>query len=181
MRVRTLIAGAAAGVLALTLTACGSSSSTSTTSTPSASASTAAVLTLQDGWAKSTDSMSADKKTMTGVFGMLKNTGSTPLTITGGSSAAGKMVQMHETVMNSSGTMQMQEAKAGFTIPAGGTFELKPGANHIMVMDLVKDLKVGDTVSIDLKTSAGTITVTAAVRAFPGGNESYNPSPSMSH
>ena len=54
---------------------------------------------------------------------------------------------------------------ARLEIPAGGTVELKPGSYHIMLIDLTKELKAGDTIEITLKfEKAGEITVTAEVR-----------------
>jgi len=35
-------------------------------------------------------------------------------------------------------------------IPANSTFEFKPGANHVMLMNLEKDIKIGDSETITL-------------------------------
>lgn len=174
---RSLLAGAAASLLTLSLTACGTSSDATTPSPAAAPRDAAATLTLTDGWAKSTDSMPAEARTMTGVFGTLTNHGTTPIRVTGGTSPAGTMVELHETVRTPSGTMQMQPAAQGFTIEPHGTRVLNPGADHIMVMGLTSELVVGTTLPITLATDAGDITITASVRAFPGAQESYAPSP----
>jgi copper(I)-binding protein len=51
-------------------------------------------------------------------------------------------------------------------VPAGGSAELKPGGYHLMLIDLVADLKVGDTIELTLTfEKAGKITVKAEVRA----------------
>jgi copper(I)-binding protein len=50
-------------------------------------------------------------------------------------------------------------------IHAGETVELKPGGYHIMLMDLIRDLAVGDKVQLELTfESAGKVTVEAEVR-----------------
>lgn len=165
---------ACAPVAVLALAACGSSSST-----PSSAPGTAA-LTVKDGWCKSTDSMPAGKKEMTGCFGTLVNSTDKDVKITGGATDAAMMVELHETVMNASGQMQMQPVPDGFTIPAGGSFALKPGANHVMLMKLKGDLKTGDKVTVTFDTSAGKGALTWEIRAFPGAEESYVPSPSNS-
>ncbi len=176
--VRTL---APAVLVAATLSACGSSSTTpSNSSSPSASGGSAA-LTIADAWCKSTDSMPEGKKEMTGCFGTLTNTTDAAITISGGMSPTAGMVELHETVMNNSGQMQMQPKSGGFVVPAKGTFELKPGANHVMVMMLKQEIKTGDMVAVTLKTTAGDIPLSFSARAFSGANESYVPSPSMSH
>ena len=74
----------------------------------------------------------------------------------------------------------MQKDLDGFTVPAGGTFVLAPGANHLMVMGLTQELKVGSEVTLTLDTDSGPVEVTASVRAFPGAQESYVPTPSPS-
>ena len=54
----------------------------------------------------------------------------------------------------------------GIDIPAGQTVELKSGSYHIMLMNPMKELKVGDTVNLTLKfEKAGTIIVPANVVA----------------
>jgi len=187
---------------ALALGGCGSSSAPNADSTASAGQSTAAPLTLSDGWVKAVESVGMSSGSMspsaspmgspsasstggmdmsapmTAMFGTLRNTSGSQLTVTGGSCAAAGMVQLHETVKNADGTMQMQQKKGGFVIPAGGSFVLQPGGNHVMLMDLTQPLKNGDTVAVTLETSAGPVSFTVPIRTFTGGNETYQASPS---
>ena len=178
---------------ALALTACGSEASTESGSASSAttpatsSASPATSLTLADAWAKALDPLPAEHP-MTGAFGTLTNPTDQAITVTGGSTPVAKMVELHETVKNASGQMQMQPKPGGFVIPAKGSLELKPGGNHIMVMGVTEPLKNGSTLTLTLTTSAGKVTLDIPVRTFPGAQESYAPgstspsmSPSMSH
>ena len=54
---------------------------------------------------------------MTGAFGILRNAGTQPLHVTGGWSPAAGRVELHETVKNASGSMQMQKAQNGSPSP----------------------------------------------------------------
>lgn len=171
-----------ATVSALALSACGSGSTATNSATSAASSAMASATasadakpTVSDAWAKA-----GTKGGMTGLFATLKNPTSAPLTVVGVSSDAGR-AELHTTVKTPNG-MQMKKTEK-FVIPANDTFELKPGGNHIMLLDLKKDLKAGDNVRVTIKTSTGTTTdITASVRAFAGGNESYGSGmPSMDH
>ena len=64
------------------------------------------------------------------------------------------------------GSDQMQMTPvASIPLPAGKAVVLEPGGYHIMLMDLVKQLKAGDHVALTLRFArAGTRTVTATVR-----------------
>ena len=63
-----------------------------------------------------------------------------------------------------SDNMTMREVDS-IELPAGKMVELKPGGYHIMLIDLVKPLKVGDKIKITLEfEKAGTKTVTAEVK-----------------
>ncbi len=61
---------------------------------------------------------------------------------------AGK-VEIHETYEAGNDMMGMREVGI-IVIPAKSTFELKPGAHHIMLMKLKKDIKKGDAGEITL-------------------------------
>lgn len=176
-----LAAAAVAGLLVLT--GCGSSSDTATASSgtsgtgaspTSATPAPGAVLTLADGWVKAAPSG------MTAMFGSLKNTGSSPVTVVGGSSSIAGMVETHEVVMVD-GEMQMRPKAGGFVIEPGGSHELAPGKDHIMLMNLKGAVKPGDEITVDLKLGNGsTVSVSAIAKDFAAGNESYQPSPAMS-
>jgi hypothetical protein len=50
-------------------------------------------------------------------------------------------------------------------IPADGGVTLEPGGNHIMLMDLQRDLNPGETVTLTLTFASGkTLTVEAEIR-----------------
>jgi hypothetical protein len=175
--------GAAVLTAALALAACGSTSSgadaaVSPSVSPTAASTTSAAamepVTVSDTWVKSADSG------MTAMFGMIKNTGSTDVTVVSATSDAADMLELHEVVMVD-GAMKMQPKKGGFTIPAGGTHELKPGGDHVMFMGLKNPVKAGDPVTVVLSLSDGSkVTVNSVGKDFTGANESYQPTPSGS-
>lgn len=192
-RTRTLGLTAVALVAAAGLAGCSGSSSASTgasTAAAPSSSSAAATLTLADGWVRSKEVLpptatgKAADPTMTGVFGTLTNPTDKDVTVTGGSSPAAGKVEMHETVAGPNGAMVMQPKQGGFVVPAKGTFVLKPGGNHIMLMELSSMPKIGTALDLTLQTSTGEVKLTAIpVRNFAGGDEKYLPatnSPSAS-
>lgn len=163
MNRRFIAATAAAFVVIGTalLSACGSPDSAT-----SARTSAGAGVTLADGWAKS-----AETGGMTGVFGTLTNDGAHDLAIDGVDSDAAGMVELHEVTADG----VMQEITGDVVIPAGGTFELAPGANHIMLMNLSRELLAGEEVEITLTLSDGSrVTVVVLVKDFAGANEEYD-------
>lgn len=120
---------------------------------------------LEGGWAKS-----AEEGSMTGLFGTLRNGGSTDLTVERLESEAARTVELHE--VPEGGTMRRIEEPV--VIPAGGSFELAPGGNHIMLMQLTRELRAGDNVTVTAHfTDGSTATLLALVKDYAGANESY--------
>ena len=181
-RARTIAASLAA-VLALGgLAACGSdstSSGSSDTTTGSAG------ITVTDVWARE----SAMSSGAGAVYFTVTNGGKTDDELTDVSvpSTVAAMAQIHETVevtdttgggmpgstegsmsgstMGGSPMMAMQEVES-VAVPAGATVSFAPGGYHVMLMDLVAPLEVGQTIPLTLTfAKAGTIEVTATVRA----------------
>ncbi|WP_241156252.1 copper chaperone PCu(A)C [Leucobacter chromiireducens] len=125
-----------------------------------------ATFSIEGGWVKAQEGM-------TGVFGTLKNSGDTDLTLVSVESSAAKMVELHETV-TSGATATMREVDGGFVIPAGGSFELAPGGNHIMFMDMPEPILPGDDVSLTLHFDDGSqAEVTVLAKATDGAQENY--------
>ena len=149
-----------------------SSAMSSATSAMEASSSAAMAadsqVELRDGFVKAKP---ADKP-MTAIFGTLANNGDKDITVESFSSSlsgVGKY-EIHETV---DGMMRMKEG--GIVIPAGGTYELKPGGDHLMLMDIADAIEAGDTVDLMLKTSDGEeVTIKdLPVRTIGSGEEDY--------
>ena len=154
---KLMVALAAAGALAL-----GGCSSDSASTTESSAPATDAAVTVTDAWIPQPAS---DTSAM---FGMVSNSGSEAVSITGGSAPDVGMVQVHEFVKEGNKEV-MQEVPGGLEIPAGGSVELKPGSYHIMMMEVSADWQVGDEVPVTLNLSNGeTVEVTAPVKSREG-------------
>lgn len=124
-------------------------------------------VTSSDLWVKEPTS------DMTGMFGMLENTGTSEVVLVGGESDIASMVEVHEVVDG-----QMQKRAGGLSIPPGEIVMLEPGGNHLMMMGLTSPLLVGEQVSLTLTFSDGSSTVvTGVVKTAAGGEESYSEEP----
>jgi copper(I)-binding protein len=137
-----------AAVLIVALAACSSAGSTPGT------------MTATDAWARPSTSMDLAGA----AYVTITNGTGTDDALVGASSPAAQTVEVHETVAGDSGMMGMQPV-GSVPIPAGGALELKPGAYHIMLIDLTQELKAGDTIQLTLTfEKAAPVTVTAEVR-----------------
>ena len=73
--------------------------------------------------------------------------------------------EIHEMRM-AGDVMQMRSLPEGVEVPAGGTLVLKPGALHLMFMNLRAPLVAGETVPVTLEfEKAGKVTLPMAVVA----------------
>jgi periplasmic copper chaperone A len=117
--------------------------------------------TVKDPWVRGTV---ANQKA-TGMFAQLVSASGGKLV--GASSPVAGVVEIHEMAMD--GNVMKMRAVSGLDLPAGKTVELKPGGYHVMLMDLKKELKAGDTVPLTLVVEGAdkkreTIEVKAAVK-----------------
>ena len=93
----------------------------------------------------------------------IKNTGSTPDRLVGGSFADAGKVEIHEMTMDQ-GVMKMRPLSGGLEIKAGETVELKPEGYHLMFLGLKQPLKQGERVDGTLQFEhAGSVQVQYAV------------------
>ena len=82
----------------------------------------------------------------------------------GASSDAANMTEIHLSKMDADGTMTMERQDL-IGIPAGETVALEPGGLHVMLMNLVNDLNVGDKFDLTLEFQrAGDIVVEVEVK-----------------
>ena len=121
--------------------------------------------TVKDAWVRGT----VAQQKATGMFAQITSVSGGRL-VSAASPVAG-IVEIHE--MKMEGDMMKMKAITALELPAGKTVELKPGGYHVMMMDLKKELKAGETVPVTLVIeSAGkpreTIEVKATVRALDG-------------
>ncbi len=157
---------AALVAVSLTLAGCASTPTVDVADAPPALA--ADSLSITDAWAKSAD------EGMSAAFGVLENTGDEDIVVVSAESASSTMLELHETVENDSGEMVMQQKDGGFVIPAGASFTLEPGGNHIMLMDVTTPLVAGAEATFTLTLSDGsTFQFTAPVKDYSGANEEY--------
>jgi copper(I)-binding protein len=107
-----------------------------------AAAAASAQVTVTDPWVRGT----VTGQMATGAFMQLKSPADTALVAA--ASPVAKIVEVHE--MKMEGGMMKMNAVDRLALPAGKTVDLKPGGYHVMLMDLVKPLKDGDTVPLQL-------------------------------
>jgi copper(I)-binding protein len=104
-------------------------------------------------------------RTVTAAFVVIENTGATDLQVVSAACDAAGTVELHEMVR--SGDMMKMAPVKSIVVPAKGKVELKPGGLHMMLFELKKPLKDGDTVNLTLTTDAGaTVHAAAAVKKF---------------
>ena len=124
-------------------------------------AAASAQVTVTDPWVRGT----VTGQKATGAFMQLKSPADT--TLVAAASPVAKIVEIHE--MKMEGGMMKMNAVDRLALPAGKAVDLEPGGYHVMLMDLVKPLKDGDTVPLQLtvEDKAGkkqTVEVKAVVR-----------------
>lgn len=164
--------------LALLLGACGDSEAQSGPAddetpaageeSPAAEAGTSG-LGVEDAWIGT-----AEEGEMTAAYGVLSNDTEDDITIVAASSETSPMMELHETVMDDSGAMLMQEIDGGMVIPAGETRTLEPGGDHLMFMGLDVPVLAGEEVEVTLELADGsTVPMLASARDHAGGEENY--------
>ncbi len=175
---RRLLAGTSLGstasvvvvllLLAVGLTACGEDTAAVDAETTRQATSTEGI-TFEDGWVKAADSG------MSAAFGDLENGTDEDVTLVSVSSPASSSLEMHETVPQENGEMAMQEKQGGFTVAAGSHHHFSPGADHLMLLDLVQPIVAGDEVPFTLTFDDGsTLEISLVAKTFDGGDEDYH-------
>jgi len=88
---------------------------------------------------------------------------------------AGK-VEMHR-MSNAGGMMKMEQVQR-IDVPAQQTVRLKPGGLHLMLFDLKRQLRSGDSITLELRFADGSRpTVKAKVKGPDDGADSQGTSP----
>src|SRR5258706_16014881 len=142
-------------------------------SAASASEYKAGPLEISDPWSRATPKGSS----VAAGYMKIKNNGSTPDRLIGGSSDVASKFEVHEMKMED-GVAKMRPVKGGLEIKPGETVELKPGSFHVMFVDLKKPLSAGDHIKATLVfEKAGTVNVEYDVRAM--GAEPAHDMPGM--
>jgi hypothetical protein len=121
-------------------------------------------LTIDQPWSRATPAGAS----VGGGYLRITNTGQESDRLVGGSFPGASRVEVHEMSMDGD-IMRMKPVQGGLEIKPGATVELKPGAGHLMFMDLKEPLKEGQTVKGTLVfEKAGTVAVEYAVRGIGG-------------
>ena len=81
-------------------------------------------------------------------FVTLRNTGAADRVVGATSPVAGR-VEMHVTIREGE-VMRMRQVRS-LEVPAGGSYELKPGGAHLMLVDLKRPLRKGERIPLTLK------------------------------
>jgi hypothetical protein len=92
---------------------------------------------IKDAWMRP-----SSEKMATALYFTIENTGETADTLFQVDSDLAEKVEIHETY--SEGDMMGMRKTELIVIEGGKSFDLKPGAHHIMLMKLRKDVKDGD-------------------------------------
>lgn len=83
----------------------------------------------------------------------ITNHQSQPVRLTGASSPAAGVVELHE-MITADGMMSMRQVKS-IEIAPGATVELRPGGLHLMLIDLTRTLQPGETIDATLRFDDG--------------------------
>jgi len=122
---------------------------------------------ISDAWSRATP---PGAKIAAGYL-TIRNQGAAADRLIGASSPAAARVEPHVTEKQGE-VMRMREVK-GYDVPAKGSYELKPGGAHLMLVDIKRPLKEGDKVPLVLRfQKAGEVKVDLEVKALgaPAGH-----------
>ena len=103
-------------------------------------------------------------------------TASADATLVGAASALAARAELH--TMSMEGSVMKMRALDKLELPANRVVNLKPGGNHVMLLDLKRALKAGERVPLtltvrDAKGASATLQVDAEVRARAGAEHRH--------
>ncbi|MDX2259756.1 MAG: copper chaperone PCu(A)C [Hyphomicrobiaceae bacterium] len=124
-------------------------------------------IVIEDPWTRATP---AGAKVAAG-FMAIRNTGSEPDRLVGGTLASAARVEVHEMIVVD-GIMKMSELDKGIEIKPGETVTLKPGGLHIMFLDLSAPVEKGPLVGSLTFEKAGSVEIEYDVSPIGGGKPS---------
>jgi periplasmic copper chaperone A len=119
-------------------------------------------ISISDAWVRPAVLME-DGSGSSAAYMVIQNQGSSPDRLIKIETTQAGIAEIHETKMQDD-VMSMSPV-SGIDIPEKGFVELKQGSYHIMLMDLVDELKPGMSIPLTLTfEKAGTLTVDVPVR-----------------
>lgn len=102
-------------------------------------------LSIEDAWARP-----AFKGDNSAAYMVIKNMTEQGDGLIGASSDAANVTEIHLSKMDAEGIMSMEKQDL-IGVPAGETVKLEQGGLHVMLMNLVRDLNVGDKFELTLE------------------------------
>lgn len=104
------------------------------------------IITIEDSYARA-----SGMKAMAGAaFMQIVNNGDEADQLIGAHSDIAKRIELHTHIETEGGVMQMREVEGGFAIPAGETYVLKRGGDHVMFMGLTRPMEHGSLITVTL-------------------------------
>jgi copper(I)-binding protein/putative copper export protein len=88
-----------------------------------------------------------------GVFLALENSTAQGDRLVGATTEVARAVELHRTMMD--GDVASMESQLSYELPAGGRLEFAPGGDHLMLIDLHRDLTTGERFAITLQFASG--------------------------
>ena len=88
------------------------------------------------------------------VYMTLANTGREPDALIGAKTDVATRTELHKLSASSRGTLEMLPVE-NIPLPASDTVELRPGARHLMLVGLTRELKTGDSFALTLLFQSG--------------------------
>lgn len=126
-----------------------------------ACATSSGTLTVNDAWAR-TASIGENGA----AYFIIENGTKSDDTLLSVSSDIAEATEVHMSMADSNGVMSMNMQEM-VEIPAKGKVEFKTGGLHVMFVNLNRDLKVGDSISLILNfKNAGSMTIEIPVREY---------------
>lgn len=120
---------------------------------------TPAKLQVTDAWIRESN----PARNITSAFLTLSNPTGKAIVVTGVTSPAAKIVEMHE-MKTVDGVMSMRRVET-IIVPPRGSVRLEPGGTHLMLIDLVTQARAGTALPLTLKLNDGKeIAVSALVK-----------------
>ncbi len=124
-------------------------------------------VSVRDAWARHAPMLEGEAaKSGSGngaVYATIVNNGATADALLSASTDAARAAEVHETYQDAGMVMMRQVEQVA--VPAGGKVELKPGGYHLMLFDLTRELRTGQSIPLVLTfRNAGKVSVTATVR-----------------
>jgi len=119
---------------------------------------------LEGAWVRALPPTQAN----TAAYVTVRNPGSEPLTVTGGSAALAGRVELHDTV-EVDGMLRMRQQES-VTVPAGGSVAFAPGGLHLMLLELERMPAVGEVLELCLEIDGEALCTDAETRRAPASS-----------